>query len=316
MEDEDEIKRPHYKDCDGFLIPGAFSREAFRSAVNYKPKPGQLFIVTYPKCGTTWMQQTVSLIFRKGKPLSGIFELMKNSPFLEFAGADAVDYMDEPGAIKLHLPFNLTPYSSDAKYIYVARNPKDCCVSFYHHTKNGELYNFTDGTFDEYFELFINGKTDYGDYFDHLLSWYEHKDDPNVLFITYEDLKLDTRNYILKIAKFMGNEYHDTLINNPDILERVLHYSSFKYMKDNVGAEINKMGSPPENIAAPSGLKAFREYLKKHPELSPSFKGDFVRKGIIGDWKNHFSPEQEKRMEDRIKEKTAGTDVMSLWKDK
>ncbi|XP_023231875.1 sulfotransferase 1C2-like [Centruroides sculpturatus] len=312
---EDEIKRPNYIDCDGFLIVGAFSREAFRSAVNYKPKPGQLFIVAHPKCGTTWLQQIVAQIFNKDKPVNNIFQ-MKNSPFLEFAGADAVDYMDEPGAIKIHLPFNLTPYSPDAKYIYVARNPKDCCVSFYHHTKNLEIYNFADGTFDEYFELFINGKKDYGDYFDHLLSWYEHKDDPNVLFITYEDLKLDTRNYILKIAKFMGDEYHDILINNPDILENVLRYSSLKHMKDNARSYIAYTASLPEGTPIPSGAKAFRAYLKKHPELSPTFKGNLVRKGIIGDWKNHFSPEQERRMEDRIKEKTAGTDVMSLWKDK
>lgn len=32
-----------------------------------------------------------------------------------------------------------------------------------------------DGTFDEFFELFISGNTDYGDYFDHLLGWYAHR---------------------------------------------------------------------------------------------------------------------------------------------
>ena len=29
----------------------------------------------------------------------------------------------------------------------------------------------------------------YGDYFDHVLSWWAHKDDKNVLFIKYEDIK-------------------------------------------------------------------------------------------------------------------------------
>lgn len=316
---EDEIKRPHYKECDGFLIPGPFSREAFRSAVNYKPKPGQLFVATYPKCGTTWMQQIVALILNKGK-LPENYDLMKNSPFLELAGADAVDYMDGPGAIKIHLPFNLAPYSPDAKYIYVARNPKDCCVSFYYHTKNGELYNFTDGTFDEYFELFINGQTDYGDYFDHLLSWYEHKDDPNVYFVTYEDLKTDTRNQVIKLAKFIGDEYHDLLINNPDILDNVLKCSSFEYMRKDISLKMKEMVEklkPVENfddLPLPSGIKAFHKYLKDHPQIKMNFYGEFVRKGIVGDWRNHFSPEQEKRMEERIKEKTAGSDVMNLWK--
>jgi hypothetical protein len=36
--------------------------------------------------------------------------------------------------IKTHFPYGMTPMNSKAKYIFVARNPKDCVVSFYHHT--------------------------------------------------------------------------------------------------------------------------------------------------------------------------------------
>lgn len=68
-------------------------------------------------------------------------------------------------------------------------------------------YKFQNGQFDDFFELFMEGKVDFGDYFDTLLSWYEHRDDPNVLFITYEQLKADTKEYILKIAEFMGEKY-------------------------------------------------------------------------------------------------------------
>ncbi|KAG0443395.1 hypothetical protein HPB47_014967 [Ixodes persulcatus] len=100
--------------------------------------------------------------------------------------------MARPGAIKTHMPFQLQPYSKDTKYLYIARNPYDCCVSFFYHTKGLPRYNFADGTFDEFFEMFIEGKVDTGDYFDNLLSWYEHRNDPNVLFLTYEDLKKDT----------------------------------------------------------------------------------------------------------------------------
>ncbi|KAL3246703.1 hypothetical protein MRX96_057439 [Rhipicephalus microplus] len=35
----------------------------------------------------------------------------------------------------------------------------------------------------------------------------------------------------------------------------------------------------------------------------------------IGDWKNHFSSEQIAKMKDVIAAKTAGSDVMDLWKD-
>lgn len=315
-----EIKRPNYQDCDGFIIPAAFSQKAFRSAVNYIPKPGQLFIVSFPKCGMTLMQQIIFLIFNKGKPASDFGKVMKNSPYLELNGADAVDFMDGPGAIKIHLPFNLAPYSPDAKYIYVARNPRDCCVSFYHHTKNGELYNFSDGTFDEFFDLFVNGQVEGGDYFDHLLSWYRHKDDPNVHFVTYENLKTAKRNEIMKIAKFMGDEHYDNLLENKDILENVLKYSSFQYMKNIVHDHLKELSEKPklihEDVPLPSGSKAFREYMKNHPHLSVTFKGEFIRKGIIGDWKNHFSPEQERRMDEKIKKKFGNSDVMNLWSEK
>ncbi|KAL1457319.1 hypothetical protein MTO96_006244 [Rhipicephalus appendiculatus] len=43
--------------------------------------------------------------------------------------------------------------------------------------------------------------------------------------------------------------------------------------------------------------------------------GDFVRKAIVGDWKNHFDSDQIKQMKERIASKLRGSSVMSLWED-
>nr|XP_042912715.1 sulfotransferase ssu-1-like [Parasteatoda tepidariorum] len=201
---------PFSQDIDGFQVPGMFSADIFRGATKYKPRPDDLFLVTYPKCGTTWTGQILLLILRKGEPLENPSDLHAKAPFLEMTGVDFVDKMMRPGPIKTHLPFHLTPFSKDAKYICVTRNPKDCCVSYFHHMRNLPGHNFN-GTFDQFFELFVSGKIDYGDYFDHLLSWYPHRFE--LIYLTY--LCIFFPFFLTRISYFMiiENEYIMSLLD-------------------------------------------------------------------------------------------------------
>ena len=62
-----------------------------------------------------------------------------------------------PRYIRTHLPFDLLPKQirtgeKKPKIIYIARNPKDACISYYHHSKL--LERFT-GSFEDYCELFL-----------------------------------------------------------------------------------------------------------------------------------------------------------------
>ncbi|KAH7946768.1 hypothetical protein HPB52_004185 [Rhipicephalus sanguineus] len=63
------------------------------------------------------------------------------------------------------------------------------------------------------------------------------------------------------------------------------------------------------------------ELLKKlNPSTKAAHEGDtklhdLVRNGKVGEWKQNFSPEQLRRLEATIREKTAGSAVMNLWKD-
>lgn len=297
------------------LSPG-FHEKNVQSGLDYKPLDGDLFIVTYPKCGTTWMQYITYYIFNSDAPMKNLMEMMfKFCPFLEMFGAEGAKNMTRPGAIKTHLSYDMTPYSERAKYIVVVRNPYDCCVSYYYHIKTFPDYQFENGTFDEFFDMFIRGKVEYGDYFDHLLSWYNHRDDPNVFLVTYEDLKKDTKTWVLKLAKFMGEEYGRKLRDDPGVLENVLEKSSLKAMKGlnedmkNTGSFFNSV--PAEEMT--EGLRLFKERIGD--VMEKPLTGQFVRKGEVGDWKNHFSKEQIARMKERIALKTKGSDVMNLWKD-
>lgn len=54
--------------------------------------------------------------------------------------------------IKTHLPFNLMPRNIKevgAKVVYVARNPQDVAVSYYHFQKSNDGYLFT-GDFESF----------------------------------------------------------------------------------------------------------------------------------------------------------------------
>uniref|UniRef100_A0A1E1X659 Putative sulfotransferase n=1 Tax=Amblyomma aureolatum TaxID=187763 RepID=A0A1E1X659_9ACAR len=306
-----------YRDFEGLYVSHVFTDRNLRSALSYEPLDGDVFIVSYPKCGTTWMQHIVHNIYRDGVPPGDLMEFMTMAPFLEFLGAEGARSMPRPGAIKTHLPFNKQPYSPKAKYIYVTRNPYDCCVSFYYHTRDFPPYLFEDGTFDQFFDMFIEGKVDFGDYFDHVLSWYEHRGDSNVFFVTYEDIKKDTPGWVLKVADFLGKEeYGDKLRQNRDVFEKILGAISIESMKK-INAEMKKWSqqlasAPPELL--PPGMRSIMESLDSSILTKPA-QGEFVRKGIVGDWRNHFSPEQVDRMKKLIALKTTGSDLMDLWKD-
>ncbi|KAJ7336540.1 aryl sulfotransferase [Desmophyllum pertusum] len=82
------------------------------------------------------------------------------------------------------------------------RNPKDTAVSFYHH------YHFIPAikdptSWETFFDQFIKGEVSYGLWFDHVLSWWEHRDDPNILFVKYEDLKEVTIHVYYTKIKFV-----------------------------------------------------------------------------------------------------------------
>lgn len=157
----------------------------------------------------------------------------------------------------------------------------------------------------------------YMDYFDHLLPWYEIRHKPNVLFLTYEDMKRDTALNVLKIADFLGEEHGKALRDDAPLLSRIVKACSVEAMKHSLSHSIRDrvqalVDLPPEK--ALETVDVLSEFLKrKMPEMHQG--AGFVRKGVVGDWRNHFSQEQITAMKEWIFEKTKGSDVMQLWAD-
>ncbi|XP_055924271.1 sulfotransferase ssu-1-like [Argiope bruennichi] len=293
------LKRPRYAKMNSLLYPEMFSPNCFKEALLYKPKFGDLFISTYPKCGTTWIQNIILHIFRKGQKLSNPSEFLRLAPYIDMQGQEGIDKMPRPGAFKTHIPFSRMPYSKDAKYIFVARNPKDCCVSSYYHTRNQPGFEYWDSDFNDFFELFIAGEVQYNDYFDHLLDWYPHRNDPNVFYTTYEHMKMDIQSVIIRLSRFLGKEYIDAIEKDNNVLNNIKFYTNFNYMKENLSnIYLIKKGSDLENMY--EGLR-YRSDFVASLNTTQNLPGlQFMRKGIVGDWKNHFSSKQTKRMNRKI----------------
>ncbi|XP_077522186.1 amine sulfotransferase-like [Amblyomma americanum] len=305
-------------EVDGLLVNDFLRAENVRAAMQYQPREDDVFIATYPKCGTTWTQYIVCNIFTGGNAPNNVTDFLLQAPYFDFMGADAATKMPRPGALMTHLPFSMHRHSNKAKYIYVARNPYDCAVSYYHYLLGHTPKTCTDVSFETFVKAFVNGRVPYGDFFDHLVPWYERRQDSNILFFTYEDLKKDTRAWVLKIADFIDKEkYGDALRNDEKLFQRILDACSLGNMREvfNCGCStfVSSLLGLPEEKRLPS-MEIYRTNgLSKKESHEGSGR---VRKGKIGDWKNHFTTsELRDEMKSWIENKTKNTDVMRLWED-
>ncbi|GFR29956.1 sulfotransferase 1C2 [Trichonephila clavata] len=294
----------------GLLFPEFFiDADTVERVIDYKPAKDDTFIVTYPKCGTTWTQFLVWEVLHKGAvPPSPNQMMFHYIPFLEFTGIDVIENLPKPKVMKTHLPFNLQPYSKSAKYIYIVRNPWDCCVSYYHH--HCLEPGMPQLTFDQYFKLFIKGELGWGDFFDHVLSWYPHRNDPNILFLTYEDMKKNTRKVLLQIAEFLGESYYNDL-QDEEVMNNCLKHSDFKYLKQ-MGMFFPK-NPKVDDENAKVALKEIGEIDRNNAKENFT-EVPFFRKGVIGDWRNYFSGEQIKIFNAYLINKLKNTEMENFWK--
>lgn len=198
----------------------------------YRPRSGDVIIATYPKCGTTWMQQIVGLL---------IFQSPEPRPVGEIAAwvDRRLDPLEEimhrfeiqthRRFLKSHLPFNGMPIYNDVRYIHVARDGRDACLSYHNQItrfREDTLRVLDDiGLSDEligrtyprvstdpraYFRMWMQegvaGASDgspYLSYFDFERTYWQARRRPNLLMVHYRDLKSDLDEEMRRIARFL-----------------------------------------------------------------------------------------------------------------
>lgn len=287
---------------DGLPMAPGCSEGRFRQATSYKGKLEDVFIASYHKSGTTWLQYIIWSLANSGNDPPYVHEMMLDyGPRMEHLGTDwlhrkmAADKVKRH--FKTHLPFNYINYSEEAKYIYAIRSPFDVVISYYRMLQQmPQFYRFKDGLdFDQFFTDFIEGHTDSGSYFDHVTSWLtaaETKE--NIKVVQYESLRKDVNFEIMEIAKFLGPPYIDSA-KDATIMSKVLKNTSFPVM--------SKL---PCVLPASLAVAKTKANIGKDMALadSPDYrKIDFFKTGSSGYGAIYLSPEQQKVMNQQIRVK-------------
>lgn len=221
-----------------------------------------IYIASYPKSGTTWMQMLVYQLTTDGSmDFEHIYEV---SPWLRnqsYKNEPLPPTLPEPRIIKTHDPYQQVSKNKKGRFIFVLRDGADIAASLYHHRRD---YGNDSIDFDESFKLSFEeaGKENW---FEFTSLWLQNPHQFPILYIHYEDLKADVHKEASKIAEFLGVPY------TAEVKARVAERCTFEYMK----AHESKFGEQPS---------------QKKPQL---VYNNFIRKGETGKGAEYMNAKQQ-----------------------
>lgn len=238
-------------------------------------RDGDVVIGTWAKSGTTWTQQILAQLLLDEPEGVSAHDIC---PWVEFRLAPLQEVLAMTQAqthrrlLKTHLPVDALTWSPQARYIYIGRDHRDVVFSLYNHHRSfrPEFYghlNAIPGRVGApleppgddpraYFHDWLDRDgAPFWPFWSHVQSWWNVRDQPNVLLVHFADLKTDPAGEIARIAAFLG------AAPTSERMARVLERSSFDYMKANADA------------IAPFAAHAFQ-----------GGGASFINKGVNGRW--------------------------------
>jgi hypothetical protein len=256
-------------------------REDIKSSmVGYYPTRHDVFACVGFKSGTTWLMQiAVQIAYLGEAEFDNILSVVPWPDTAPFFRKYVIPLTDDSTArrspvglrvIKTHLPQRLVPYAPAARYIAVVRDPKDVIVSGYHFARSMG-YGPLMPTVRHWAELNLEGNLPWGSWAEHLAGFWRLRHEPNVLFLTYEQLNADLGAGIRQIAGFMGVEL------NAAQFEAVLQSSTFE------------------------GMRRSRDKFDTGRLLPWAKEHSMLRSGKVGRSADLLSPQLRKRIDDHCR---------------
>lgn len=228
-----------------------------RLGLTYQGSSDDIFIVSYPKSGTTLMQMLVYQLLTDGvvrfNHISEFSPSFEHLPPPRAPGIDAISARPRPHVIKSHLEHALIP-RGPGRYIYIMRNGLDVAVSLYHQAGRGAAPRMP---FKAFFEAMLQGNLPAGSWTEHVAGWVGNSKSLNVLYVTYEDLIRDLPTQARRVAEFCG-----VPVQEAD-WARVHANCSFEYMREHE--------------------KKFDGWLRWNVNAADM---RFIRKGVVGGWRD------------------------------
>ncbi|XP_033123844.1 sulfotransferase 1C2-like isoform X2 [Anneissia japonica] len=192
---------------------------------------------------------------------------------------------DKPRVLMTHVPVDILPkevFEGKGKVVYVVRNPKDTAVSFWHFVKERRFLEEYE-KWDNFLAAYLKPDMMCGSWFDFNLKYYEHRDAKNFLFITYEEMKLDHKGCVIQLSDFFSRHLTD------DQVDLIVNNTTFSNMKSKFTGKRNT------------------KHLGDVPKLgvvgASNQKFTIMRKGVVGDWKTHFTVAQNELFDEIYSEK-------------
>ncbi|XP_078019664.1 sulfotransferase 2B1-like isoform X1 [Epinephelus lanceolatus] len=274
----------------GIYFHSKANTQNFKYFEEFSFQPDDIIIATYPKSGTTWMQEIVPLIVSGGDPAS--VETLPNwdrVPWLEHYRNSSLNLQEKPSPrmFTTHVQYNMMPpsfFEVKPKVINVMRNPKDAFTSLFYYSEMASHW-VNPGSQSDFLHKFLDGKVVYGSWFDHVKSWLNAEDKEHIMYISYEEMIMDLKDSVARIAQFLQKSL-DT-----EVIEKIADRCLFKNMKKN-------------NMS---------NYKSVPREQMDQTKFDFLRKGIVGDWKNQLTVAEAEYFDAVYKDKMKDVQYKFAW---